>query len=245
MQIETSSEIDQIAPALITAQGAIGTVALNKTNPHFRSRYADLSAIREACRQPLADNGLAVIQSPATSEGKVVLTTMLLHKSGQWLRSSLNLKPERAETPQAIGSAITYARRYTMSALLGIVADEDDDGNAASAGRTNQASTTSKSSSAKFSPQGRQSTAIDKKSKVIFDKGNVDFVSKISQELEKKGCSNHLKWIINDLHGKEMRAGIVAETIERRIENLKNDNLEDNNPNMANSSDDKLKQTTK
>lgn len=217
MNIDTSPEIDQISPALIKAQGQIGTVSLNKTNPHFRSKYADLSAIREACRKPLADNDLALIQAPATVEGKVTLTTMLLHTSGQWLKSCLELKPERAETPQAVGSAITYARRYTMAALLGIVADEDDDGNAASLGRTNQAKTTSHRSN--NSVRGH-STQPKEKEKVIFSKDNPAFVKKVGEILAEKGCLNHLDWIIKYLDGKELKEGVVAEAIEKRIEDL-------------------------
>lgn len=223
MNIETSQEIDQISPALIKAQGQIKTVTLNKVNPHFRSKYADLSAIREACREPLAANDLAVIQAPATTDGKVTLTTMLLHTSGQWIKSCLELKPERAETPQAVGSAITYARRYTLASLLGIVADEDDDGNAASFARTRQALPTNRHQN--NSVRGND-TQVDSK-KIIFDKKNQKFVEKIFQELENKGCANHLEWIVDYLDGKEVRAGIVAEALEKRLEDLADKNKGD------------------
>lgn len=217
MHIETSTEIDKIAPAIVKAQSEIGAVTLNKVNPHFRSKYADLAAIREATRKPLANNDLSVIQAPASAEGRMILNTMLLHSSGQWIQSSLSLKPERAETPQAMGSAITYARRYALAAMLGIVAEEDDDGNAASVARSAQAAC--QSSNAMLHPQrinqNRNQNAI------IFDKHNKNMVDKIAIVLREKGLSNHLDWIIEELHGKEMKSGIVTATVQKRIEALK------------------------
>jgi hypothetical protein len=99
---------------------------MNRVNPHFKSKYADLAAIFDAARKPLSANGLAIVQTI----GDGVLHTRLLHTSGQWIASEHPLP--MSGRPQEIGSALTYARRYSLSALIGIAADEDDDANAAS-----------------------------------------------------------------------------------------------------------------
>jgi len=123
--MNTSQEISELAAALAAAQGAMKNAVMNRTNPHFKSRYADLAAIWDAARQPLSANGLAVVQTI----GDGVLHTRLLHTSGQWIASEHPLP--MSGRPQEIGSALTYARRYSLSALIGIAADEDDDANAA------------------------------------------------------------------------------------------------------------------
>lgn len=123
---------DKIIPALIKFQGSISTVAKSKDNPYFSSKYADLGAIFEVIRKPLADNGLCVTQEPLETAGDLVrLKTTVFHESGQFRSSILAIRPTKAD-PQGVGSAITYARRYGLSPMLGIVTEEDDDGNAAS-----------------------------------------------------------------------------------------------------------------
>lgn len=131
----TSPEINEIAAALAKAQGQMKNATLNKVNPHFRSKYADLAGIRDTVVPALTANGIAVVQTLgriANSAGEVhdCVSTRLLHISGQWIESVCPLP----STPdmQKMGSAITYARRYSLSAICGIAADEDDDANAAS-----------------------------------------------------------------------------------------------------------------
>jgi hypothetical protein len=124
-----SEQVTEIAAALAKAQGAIANATLNRINPHFKSRYADLAAVRDAVRGPLSDNGLALTQTTEIRDGALILVTTLHHSSGQWIASEYPLPA--AGRPQEMGSALTYARRYTMSAMLGIAADEDDDANAA------------------------------------------------------------------------------------------------------------------
>lgn len=127
-----SDGIDKILPALIKFQTKIGTVGKNKQNPHFGSKYADLAAIMDEARPLLGENELALVQNLVeSSPDEVRLLTTLYHTSGQYFSSLITLKPSKAD-PQGIGSAITYARRYSLSPLLGIVTEEDDDGNAAS-----------------------------------------------------------------------------------------------------------------
>jgi len=124
--MKTSEQISELAAALAAAQGMMENAIMNRINPHFKSKYADLAAIFDAARKPLSANGLAIVQT--ISDG--VLHTRLLHTSGQWIASEHPLP--MSGRPQEIGSALTYARRYSLSALIGIAADEDDDANAAS-----------------------------------------------------------------------------------------------------------------
>lgn len=124
--------LEKLAAALAKAQGQMGAATKDATNPHFGSRYASFAAIWEACRAPLAENGIAVVQQVSCAPGGVTVVTTLIHSSGQHIGSACWL-PVAQNTPQAYGSAITYAKRYGLSALVGVVADDDDDGNAASA----------------------------------------------------------------------------------------------------------------
>lgn len=127
-----SDSINELSQALIAAQSLIQPAKKDSVNPHFKSGYASLQSVWDSARAVLAPHGLAISQGFTESNGEsVTVTTTLVHKSGQWIRSALTMKPQRAD-PQGIGSAITYGRRYGLSAMLGIVADEDDDGNAAS-----------------------------------------------------------------------------------------------------------------
>lgn len=125
-----SEQINDLAAALCKAQGSIKAALKSSDNPFFKSKYADLSAVWDACKEPLAKNGLAISQHPASVNGEVQLETMLLHTSGQWISSTLTMKPTKTD-PQSFGSCVTYARRYALAAIVGVVT-EDDDGNAAS-----------------------------------------------------------------------------------------------------------------
>jgi hypothetical protein len=124
-----SDAINEISAALAKAQGQIEGASKGKVNPAFKSKYADLASIWDACRDALSTNGLAVLQIPNETPDGMLLTTMVTHSSGQWFRSSYPVRPVQA-TPQGLGSAITYARRYALMAMVGI-APEDDDGEAA------------------------------------------------------------------------------------------------------------------
>jgi len=130
--VRTSLEINEIAPALVLAQAEIGSAKKGNLNPHFKSKYADLSDVWDACREPLTKHGLSVVQIPQADGQKVNVTTLLLHKSGQFIQGNLQMT-SRDPSPQAIGSCITYARRYSLSAFVS-VAPDDDDGNEASKG---------------------------------------------------------------------------------------------------------------
>ncbi len=129
-----SSEIKEFVAALAKAQGMMKPAIFNKSNPHFKSRYADFSSCMDACRIPLSENGLAVMQYCSTIEGKMYLVTMIAHISGQWMKSEFPLISAKQDS-QGIGSAMTYAKRYSLCGMIGIVADEDvqgdDDGETA------------------------------------------------------------------------------------------------------------------
>lgn len=122
--------IDKLAAALAKAQAAIKHAAKDSTNPHFRSRYADLASVWDACRDPLTSNGLSVLQPVSTTGDEVCVTTVLAHASGQYLKSRMSAKVA-LNNPQAMGSAITYLRRYMLAAIVGVASD-DDDANSAS-----------------------------------------------------------------------------------------------------------------
>lgn len=134
--MKQSESIANLAAALVAASAEIKSVPKDATNPHFKNRYATLDAISESVRPVLAKHGLAVMQGttlPETNEGVIVgfsLETLLLHKSGEWLSNAVIIPIEKASA-QGAGSAITYGRRYGLSALLGITTDEDDDGTTA------------------------------------------------------------------------------------------------------------------
>ena len=120
-----------IATALVKAQKAFGPALKTSTNPHFKSRYADLSTCVEAVMDSLNDNGIALIQKCYDCANGVMVETMFLHESGEMLECGIIHVPAAKQDPQGYGSALTYARRYSLMAACGI-APEDDDGNAAS-----------------------------------------------------------------------------------------------------------------
>ena len=133
-----SAEIGKLAEALAAAQADITGALKTSENPFFKSRYADLATVMEACRAPLSKHGLAVIQTTEGGTDTVTIVTTLAHASNQWIRGRLTMKPVKAD-PQTLGSCITYGRRYTLAAMVG-VAPEDDDGNLA-AGKMNDGKT--------------------------------------------------------------------------------------------------------
>ena len=121
--------MQKIATALVKAQKAFGPALKSSTNPHFKSRYADLAACVEAVIAGLNDNGIALIQKCYDCANGVMVETMFVHESGEMLECGILHVPASKQDPQGYGSALTYARRYSLMAACGI-APEDDDGNA-------------------------------------------------------------------------------------------------------------------
>lgn len=153
--METMSDnIGELALALATAQGQFKPIERKSTNPFFHSKYADLTAINDGVREALVSNGLAVCQVIVPDALRAEVETYLIHKSGQWIKSTILLTPKKqikheigkwpngepkfetitedANDPQSMGSAITYARRYGLSAILSVATEDEDDGNEAS-----------------------------------------------------------------------------------------------------------------
>jgi hypothetical protein len=127
--MKMSDTVTAIATALAKAQGEIEDATKTGVNPAFRSKYADLAAVRAVIREPLAVNDLSIVQFPRTVSGGVEVETMILHKSGEYLAETLFMPVSKYDA-HGVGSGITYARRYGLMSLLCLAAD-DDDGNAA------------------------------------------------------------------------------------------------------------------
>lgn len=123
--MEKSEFIDKLAAALSKAQGEMEFAKKDADNPYFNSKYADLASVMSACKKPLSDNGLSVTQTFDHAETGVKIITTLLHSSGQWVSGQLTIRPVKND-PQGIGSAITYGRRYSLAAIVGVVQDDDD-----------------------------------------------------------------------------------------------------------------------
>jgi hypothetical protein len=128
---ETMTTFSQIAAALVKAQKEFGPALKSSTNPHFRSRYADLAACVEAVVDALNNNGIALTQRLSPCNDGVIVETVFVHESGEIINCGQLHVPASKQDPQGYGSALTYARRYSLMAACGI-APEDDDGNAGS-----------------------------------------------------------------------------------------------------------------
>lgn len=130
-----SESVAGLAAALAKAQGQMKGAIKDSANPFFKSKYADLASVVEAIRAAFSANGLSYIQTVEPSEkDEVRVETTLLHSSGEWISCGVLSLPVSKVDAQGYGSALTYARRYSLSAAVG-VAPEDDDGNAASAAK--------------------------------------------------------------------------------------------------------------
>lgn len=126
-----SESIKNFADAMSKAQGTMRNAARDSVNPHFKSRYADLASVIDAIREPATSNGLSWSQGLG-GDGKIlVCTTRIMHSSGEWIESDLTIIPTKPDS-QGIGSASTYAKRYSLSSMFGISSEDDDDGNGAS-----------------------------------------------------------------------------------------------------------------
>lgn len=124
-----SPTIGKITVALAAVQATLQPADKDGTNPHFNSKFATLASIWDACRKPLSDGKLAVTQGVDVNERGNIFWTLLMHESGEWIRSEMPFMLTKAD-PQGVGSAMTYYRRYGLAAMVGIIQD-DDDGNAA------------------------------------------------------------------------------------------------------------------
>lgn len=152
--MERSESIGALAAALSEAQGEFPVVAKESSNPFFKSKYAELSTIVRTIQPVLRKHGLSVTQLTEDGENGVSVRTVLMHKTGEYISGVLRMRPVK-DDPQGIGSAITYARRYGLSAILGIATDDDDDDGAAASGTTANRQT-SKASKQKAEPAPKE-----------------------------------------------------------------------------------------
>jgi hypothetical protein len=126
--MDKSDQVNDLFSSLSKAQSVMKPAVMDKVNPHYRSKYASLDSVMESCKKPLSDNGLAIVQTLEHDErGGYVITTTLGHSSGQWISSSVNLLLDK-QNMQGLGSSVSYARRYCLAAMIGVVSDEDVDG---------------------------------------------------------------------------------------------------------------------
>lgn len=218
--MQTSESLVDLAKALAKAQGLIKTAVKDSTNPHFKSRYADLASIWDAVREPLTSNGLSIVQTLSSQDNKTACTTMLLHESGQFIRDTMSMTPQQ-NTPQGQGSCATYLRRYMLQSIAG-VAPDDDDGNAASQGVSNASknystnqktihSTHTPSPVVQTSPASVSAVAPAIKAAGNFDKTNSAHCRYVNQFLISKNQLGLFDTLCKRLEGKAFTQTVVAE----------------------------------
>lgn len=123
--MQKSEQINELMAALSKAQGEILGAKADQKNTYFNSKYADLASVINAIREPLAKYGLAHSQLVSGSDGAITVTTILGHSSGQFISDSVSFKPQKTD-PQSAGSAVSYFRRYSLGAIVGIAQVDDD-----------------------------------------------------------------------------------------------------------------------
>lgn len=193
--MKTSDSLDKIAPALVKAQAAMSFARKDTTNPHFKSTFAGLPSVIDAVKGPLNDNGIAFIQTPGPSDdGKLHLTTRLIHTSGQWIEDTA-VCPLPKSDPQGFGSASTYIRRYSLAAITGLYQDDDD-----GEGATHREEA-EKPSTAKQKPvQGTPVTAL----------ATSDQISELSM-LQLDGCKDRIEAALKAYKRKDVKDFTEAE----------------------------------
>lgn len=208
--------IGKIAQALALAQSEIESAPKTSLNPHFRSRYSDLSEIWKACRGALTRNGIAVVQAPNFDSEGAWLETLLLHTSGEFVVGRFPLKPTKPDM-QGFGSAISYAKRYSLAAMVGVISEEDDDGNKACErvpGAAAPTNTQSKAAPVVQTTTPPPSEPAKTKSKgAPFDPANSDHMKILTGLINAKNCNRTketqiegpwLKAILKEMTGKSV-----------------------------------------
>lgn len=186
--------LGELAAALAAAQGEIQGAPKTSVNPHFKSRYSDLSEVWAACRDALSKYKIAVVQAPQFDSEGAWLETHLIHVSGQAVSGRFPLRPTKPDM-QGFGSAISYAKRYSLASMVGVVSEEDDDGNAASQKHTTPpppSQPPSKGAVVKAAPKTTPNAAADTKG---FDSKNPAHVDALFAELKKRNITG--QWQTN------------------------------------------------
>lgn len=194
-----SDSIKNLSIALSKFQGEIKNPNNTAVNPFFKSKYAPLNDVLNLVRPVLAKNGLSVVQAPSGDGENIIVTTTLLHESGEWIEfPSLTLRADKA-TAQGAGSAITYARRYSLSAVLGISSEDDGDGN--------QSNTDKKQVEKPKNKSAENNMASEKQLSLIY---------KLSKErnYNSQNMSNYIKSMYQKNSSKELTKQEASELIE-------------------------------
>ena len=144
-RIDSSDKIANLAPALVEAQKKMGSAKKEADNPFFKSKYADYNSVLSACKDQLNDAGIVILQPTSVDGDKILVSTLLLHESGEWIRATMIAL--EAKDMQKMGSAVSYAARYTLQRLVALPSSEDDDGEkSVGRGGSSQSSSKGKSS---------------------------------------------------------------------------------------------------
>lgn len=183
----TQSElINELAGALSKAQGEMQAAIKDKVNPFFKSSYADLGSVWDAARPVLSKHGLCVLQTTEVSpDSRIVMVTTLAHTSGQWVKSFLPLNPAKNDS-QGIGAALTYLRRYSLSAIVGVVCDEDDDGETAvGRGKNAQGNNPTQQAASKKESDAAQ----------LLGKDQISAITTLIHQLDEESNKRFFEWI--------------------------------------------------
>ena len=207
-----SETITELAKALVKFNSEVNKIAKDADNPFFKNNYATLDTIIDEIRPILSKHGLSIMQVPSGDGQNVTLKTLLLHESGEWLESDeLTMKPVKND-PQAVGSCITYARRYSLAAFLSLNTGEDDDGNGATYGKDKPKSK-GNSGQAPSKPQGSSGNgkASEKQMKMIHAK--IAHISALTKT-EKQTIEDTLKGNIGTDNLSEISSQVASKAIE-------------------------------
>jgi ERF superfamily len=193
-----SEIINELAAALSKAQGEMQAAIKDKVNPFFKSSYADLGSVWDAARPVLSKYGLCIMQTTELTpdRNQVVMVTTLAHTSGQWVKSYLPLNPSKNDS-QGMGAAITYLRRYSLSAIVGVVCDDDDDGETA-VGRGKQYTQSSKQDKQPQEPEKQQ--VVEK-----VDTAQVTALTTLINSLDVDSKKSFHDWIKNTLYAESVK----------------------------------------
>lgn len=220
---EQSESIKELATALAKAQAVMAGAKKDNVNPHFKNKYADLESVWDAARKPLSDNGLSVVQIPMgiSERGYLQVRSVLMHVSGEYIGGTIEI-PAKLDA-QGVGSAITYARRYALSALVGI-APEDDDGNDATGNKGDDKGKTQpeKKNQATLPPAVTDNKVCSKLRDTLLDwcQGDEQEAAlrlKQYSEFEKDGKVNFMKWADLDNPKYSRWAGSTLGRVEAAI----------------------------
>lgn len=158
--MQTSDNIEKISKSLVKAQKEMSAAKKGAANPFFKSKYADYNSVLEACKEALNDNGITILQPHSLlqmGESEIaVVETILLHESGEYVSSQTKIEVAKQNDPQALGSAISYARRYGLQSLVSLPTSDDDDGESAMGRKT---SSSFKKTEAKPAAKKEEATA--------------------------------------------------------------------------------------